>query len=170
MPTNINAKFSGFIEGQESQPILFNTDNGFNFQAPNFGIPFDFGTESRNQPFLTLQDFQQQRQILPVQTSSSTPQFPQYKGASIPAHSRSDFAHPPGAYQLFTNQPQLHFNLNNGPVDRMHVPTDNNPFERIRTDVEVIDKKKPAPPQHDGKDDEESQESVEENDDLDDGL
>ncbi|XP_043466181.1 uncharacterized protein LOC122501030 isoform X3 [Leptopilina heterotoma] len=169
LPTH-NTQFSGFIEGQESQPVLFNTDNGFNFQAPNFGIPFDFGTESRNQPFLTLQDLQQQRQILPVQTSSSTPQFPQYKGASIPAHSRSDFVHPSGAYQFLTNQPQLHFNPNNGPVDRMHVQTGHNPFERIRTDVEVIDKKKPAPPQHDGKDDEESQESVEENDDLDDGY
>lgn len=171
LPTEIhNREFSGFIQGLESEPIVLNSGNSFNFQAPNFGIPFEFGTETGNQPFLTGHGLQQQRQVLPVQSSSSTPQFPQYKGASIQAHSRSDFANPPGGYQFLTNQPQLHFNPNNAPIDRAHVQIVHNPFERIRTDVEVINKKKPAPPQHDGKDDEdETEEDVEDNEELDDG-
>lgn len=168
LPTHIeNKDFSGFIHSLESEPVVLNSGNNFNFQAPNFGIPFDFGTETQNQPFLSAHVHQQQRQVLPVQTSSSTPQFPQYKGASIQAHSRSDFANPPGGYQFLTNQPQLHFNPNSGPIDRAHV---NNPFERIRTDVEVINKKKPAPPQRDDRDEEgETEEDTEETDELDDG-
>lgn len=45
-----------------------------------------------------------------------------------------------GNYQLLSNQPQLHFPTNfQAPIFHSH------PFERIRTDVEVINKKRPSP-------------------------
>lgn len=69
----------------------------------------------------------QNYQTIPVYTPTNNYQFPNAKVADN--------------YQLLSAQPQLHFHGNSQPIYHSQ------PFERIRTDVEVINKKpSPAPP------------------------
>lgn len=95
-----------------------------------------------------------QAQVVPIQSSSSTPQIPQYKGAIVgQQHQPIRYTPRPNfgleSYEAFESQPQLHFNVNhhhstaNNDDFRAGSPT--NPFARIRDDVEIIKKKKNKP-------------------------
>ena len=163
--------FPQFIQALESEPIVLTTGSNINLQnAPNFGLSFDFGKLNGNQPFLATTDNYQQPQVLPVQSSSSTPQFPQYKGASIKVLPKKDYRKPAGNYQPLTSQPQLHFNENGQPINRPQEFSVPKFHERIKEDVEIIKNNKKAPlPQNDDSEEEEQDDDEDSDDELDEG-
>lgn len=162
-----------FIQSLETEPTVLTTGRNINLQnAPNFGLSSDFPKYNGNQPFLTSTNSYHRPQVLPVQSSSSTPQFPQYKGASIKVLPKNDYRKPAGIYQPLKSQPQLHFNTNEQAVNRpqeFYVPRSH---ERIKEDVEIIkNNKKPPLPQNDDSEEEEQDDGSDEdrNDQADEG-
>ncbi|XP_076237881.1 uncharacterized protein LOC143181386 [Calliopsis andreniformis] len=100
-----------------------------------------------------------QGQVVPISTTGSNRQFPQYKGAAIEVHPTVG-GFPAAGYESLQSQPQLHFG--NGNVQYVQNVGGHRqaPVEEIRSDVEIIDKKKPTtpPPEKDDDDDDEDDE------------
>ncbi|XP_015593293.1 uncharacterized protein LOC107266857 [Cephus cinctus] len=150
--------FPGFAEAIESQPLLLGS--GIDYQAqPNLAFDFNFGSKTVPQaatnplPFLAPAGaYTGRSQVQPVQSASSTPQIPQYQGASIDSFPKYNTGKPAATYEALKSQPQLQFNPKPAqPANTHHSVTHHSkPFEESREDVEVINKKKPAPPpEHD---------------------
>ena len=154
----------GFIRTLEREPLVFTAGTNNHFQsAPNFGSPFDFGKSSGNQPFLVPTGNYEQQQIIPFQSSSSTPQFPQYMGAVIKALPNNNYENQPANYQPLSSQPQLHFQENFQPDNNSRTLIVPKTSDAIRENVEIIKNKKDlAPPQSNV--DEEKQDDSDEDD------
>ncbi|XP_012226773.2 uncharacterized protein DDB_G0284459-like [Linepithema humile] len=146
--------FSGVLPAFESQPLLLSanypteTDLGFNFGT---GPKFNMALQSRNvSPFLSpLSSFQ--GQVVPIQTANSSPQFPQYKGASIGVYPvPSNVPKVQGNYESLYSQPQLHFGKeHSGNVQPVNVQQ-NIVHPSVSTgdileDAEIINPKNPEP-------------------------
>ncbi|XP_011158368.2 uncharacterized protein LOC105194931 [Solenopsis invicta] len=160
-----NLDFSGALPAFDSQPFLLSanypieSDMGFKFGS---GPKFNMALQSSNvSPFSSpLSSFQ--GQVVPIQTGS--PQFSQYKGASVEAYPlANNAAKAQGNYESLYSQPQLHFgNDHNGnvqPVTRQNtVQTPSVSTQGILNDVELINRKNPEPhtpqPDDDDADDE----------------
>lgn len=109
---------------------------------------FDFGAgtgkvQQLGSHFLSpLSSFQ--GQVVPISTLANNAPFPRYKGAAIEVYPTvAGFS--TTAYQPL--QPHQQFQFGHGnvqPVDKSGRPP--TPSEEIRSDVEIIDKKKPGPP------------------------
>lgn len=159
-----NLDFSGVLPAFESQPFLLSanypleSDVGFKFGT---GPKFNMALQSSNvSPFSSpLSSFQ--GQVVPIQTTNGSPQFPLYKGASIEAHPvASNVPKAQGNYEPLYSQPQLHFDKErNGNVLPANVRQSTvHPFtstQGILNDAELINKKNPEPhtPQPDDDDD-----------------
>ncbi|KAK2585670.1 hypothetical protein KPH14_010286 [Odynerus spinipes] len=143
---------SGYLRAFENQPVLLN--HNLNYQ-PN--LNFDLANHRQIAQPNNISPFQSpvssfQGQVIPIQTASSTPQFPQYKGAAVAAYPAVSFdlRKTPRTYQPLRTQPQLHFqSVNSAP--QLINPYQNTiirskPAEEIREDVEIIKKKPPPPP------------------------
>ena len=139
-------ELSGYVQAFEAEPVLID------YQAhpsSNRGLDFDFPSISPSSlsdgsvPFTSTIGNYQSR-ILPVHSSSSTAQLPQYKGASINTFASNDFPKPSGGYQLLSSQPQLHFTTGTS-LQSVSGPGiyHGGPLQQIRGDVEVINKKRP---------------------------
>jgi hypothetical protein len=156
-----NHPFPSYVQTLEATPVIFSSETGLQYKTnPNFDISFDFAkprniiTNQRsnlNTPYVpSLYNYGSgSTQILPVQSSSSTAQFPKFKGASIGQVPSREFTKIPNDYQEFKSQSHLHFDGN----------LNKKPLEKIRTDVEIINKKKSIPPLPKDDDDDESSES-----------
>ncbi|XP_011495033.1 PREDICTED: uncharacterized protein LOC105359960 [Ceratosolen solmsi marchali] len=170
-----NQQFPGYVQTIEPSPVIFSSENALQYKTnPNFDISVDFIQPKNinnnlrtnlNIPVTSLPYNYGSRltQILPLRSSSSTAQFPKFKGASIgqlPNRASSKY---PNDYQEFKLQTQLHFNgnLNNKPNNIIKHELYKRPLEEIRTDVEVINKKKPIPPLPKDDDDDDDDESSE---------
>ncbi|XP_048516234.1 uncharacterized protein LOC125502243 [Athalia rosae] len=169
--------FPGFAQALQNQPLILDTDTPY--QAQNdFSFLADFSKSLTPQapnilPFLHPQQ-SNQPQVLPVRSANGSPQFPQYKGASINTSPSWNLGQQAGSYEPLRNQPQLHFAGKPAPPPPppppppqatssivYHPPLSSRPVAEIRDDVEVIKRKKrPPPPKPDFDDD----------DDLDDGY
>lgn len=145
-----NPNFSEIFSSFETQPLLLSTNH-----PTETDFEFDFGGKSRfnmapknTSPFLSpLSSFQSH--IVPIQTGSSTPKFPQFKGASIEAYpALKNFPKMQGNYEHLYNQPQLHFGKENGGQlanVRQNTVRPIISTEDILEDVEIINKKNPEP-------------------------
>ncbi|XP_033209878.1 uncharacterized protein LOC117168379 isoform X2 [Belonocnema kinseyi] len=167
-------EFPKFIQSLETEPTVLTTGRNINLQhVPNFGLSSGFPKSNGNQPFLSTTNSYQQPQVLPVQSSRSTPQFPQYKGASIQLLSNNDYRKPAGIYQPLKSQPQLHFNTNDQAVNRPQKFVGSGTLKRIQEDVEIIKNNKKAPiSQNDDSEEEEQDDDGDEDrdDELDEGY
>lgn len=96
-------------------------------------------------PFLSqLSSFQSQ--MVPISTAVNSPQFPQYKGASIQVYPTVG-GFPAAAYQPLQTQPQLHFQQDTVQrVQPVGAVRHSAPAQEIRADVEIIDKHPTTPP------------------------
>ncbi|XP_011149742.2 uncharacterized protein LOC105189381 [Harpegnathos saltator] len=143
---------SGVFPVFGSQPFLLNADYpiesdfGFNFgDMPKANVAL----QSKNaSPFLSpLSSFQ--GQVVPIQTASSTPQFPQYKGASIEVyHVPNNVPKVQGSYESLYSQPQLHFGKEHAGQavnPQPNVVPSSISSEDILDDAEIINKKNPEP-------------------------
>ncbi|XP_018343177.1 PREDICTED: uncharacterized protein LOC108749142 [Trachymyrmex septentrionalis] len=138
----------------ESQPFLLSSnypiesDVGFKFGA---GPKSNLALQSSNiSPFSSpLSSFQ--GQVVPIQTANGSPQFPQYKGASIEAYPiTNNVPKVQGNYESLYNQPQLHFDKErNDNVQTVNVRqnTAHPPVgtQGILNDAEIINTKNPEP-------------------------
>ncbi|XP_011694458.1 PREDICTED: pescadillo homolog [Wasmannia auropunctata] len=163
-----NLDFSEVLPAFESQPFLsslsanypIESDVGFKFGS---GSKVNMALQSSNvSPFSSpLSSFQ--GQVVPIQTANGSPQFPQYKGASIQAYPiASNIPKAQGNYESLYNQPHLHFDkVHNGNMQPVNAGQNNiHPSvstQDILNDVELINKKNPEPhtPQPDDDDDDE---------------
>ncbi|XP_050454815.1 uncharacterized protein LOC126853265 [Cataglyphis hispanica] len=149
-----NADFSEVLPVSESQPFFLSA----NYPTES-DLAFNFGTrpklnmalQSRNfSPFLSpVSSFQ--GQIVPIQTANSSPQFPQYKGASVEVYAvPNNVPKVQGSYESLYNQPQLHFgqehSYNVQPINvQQNIMHPSVSTEGILNDVEIINKKNPEP-------------------------
>lgn len=134
----------------ESQPFLLSasypieSNLGFTYGD---GPKFNMALQSRNaSPFLSpLSSFQ--GHIVPIQTASGTPHFPQYKGASVEVYPvASNVPKARGSYESFYSQPQLHFGKAHGGQSANAQQNGGRPStEDILEDAEVINRKNPEP-------------------------
>nr|XP_033339226.1 uncharacterized protein LOC117227809 [Megalopta genalis] len=157
-----NKKASSILQAHNNHPAYFN-----NYQAqPLILSPVDqFGYPERTPklnnaqpgaPFLSpFSRFQ--GQVIPIPIANSNPQFPQFKGAAVQVHPTVGGFSAIG-YEPLQMQPQLHFGSGN--VQPVGGHRNLGPLQEIRTDVEVIDKKKPIPPPKMDDDDDEDDEGV----------
>ena len=164
--------FPGYIQALDSTPVIFSAESGIQYKTePNFGITLNYAEPKKynpnqrsgtNTPFLNSPN-PGPIQVLPVQTASSTAQFPKYKGASVAQFPAKGFSKIPNDYQEFKSQPQLHFDGNgNRKPKSYHKPAFyTKPLEEIKKDVEVINKKKPIPPLPKNDDDDDENERAE---------
>lgn len=164
-----NPDFDGVLPVFENQAFLLSTsypvepDLGFNF-GPAAASKFNLSPQSGNaSPFLSpLSSFQ--GQVVPIKTGNS-PQFPQYKGASIQVYPvSSNLPKAQGGYESLYSQPQLHFGKERGsqPVNvQQNTVHSSVSTEDILDDVEIVNKKNPEPhtPQPDESDDDEDESS-----------
>lgn len=159
---------SGVFPVFESQPFLLSADYltesdlGFNFGS---GPKFNMALQSKNaSPFSSpLSSFQ--GQVVPIQTASSTPQFPQYKGASIQVYPvvSNNVPKLQGSYESLYSQPQLHFGKEHGgqPANaQQNIGHPSISTEDILEDVEIVNKKNPEPHPSQTDDDDEEGESL----------
>lgn len=162
-----NADFSEVSPIFGSQPFFLSanypteSDLAFNFGT---GPKLNMALQSRNvSPFLSpLSSFQ--GQIVPIQTANSSPQFPQYKGASVKVYPvPNNVPKVQGSYESLYSQPQLHFgqqySSNVQPINvQQNIVHPSVSTEGILNDVEIINKKNPEPhkpqPDDDNRDDE----------------
>lgn len=153
---------SGAFPTFESEPFLLNSnypfESGFEFDLED-QPKLNMTLQSQNaSPFMSpLSSFQ--GQVVPIQTASSTPQFPQYKGASIHIYPvANNIPKVQGNYESFYNQPHLHFGNEHAgqPVNpQQNVIPSSISTEDIIDDVEIINKKNPGShPNHMNDDDE----------------
>ncbi|XP_029158828.1 uncharacterized protein LOC114931042 [Nylanderia fulva] len=170
-----NADFSEVSPIFGSQPFFLSanypteSDLAFNFGT---GPKLNMALQSRNvSPFLSpLSSFQ--GQIVPIQTANNSPQFPQYKGASVKVYPvPNNVPKVQGSYESLYSQPQLHFGQqysNNVQPIKMqqnivHPPVST---EGILNDVEIINKKNPEP--HTPQSDDDDRNDGDDDDDRDD--
>ncbi|XP_072743241.1 uncharacterized protein [Anoplolepis gracilipes] len=149
-----NADFSEVLPVFESQPFFLSanypteSDLAFNFGT---GPKLNMALQLRNvSPFLSpLSSFQ--GQIVPIQTANGSPQFPQYKGASVEVYPvQNSVPKVQGSYESLYSQPQLHFgqkhNNNVQPINvQQNIVHPSVSIEGILNDVEIINKNKPEP-------------------------
>ncbi|XP_046749614.1 uncharacterized protein LOC124413221 isoform X2 [Diprion similis] len=167
--------FPGFAQVIHSQPIALETASPTQAQTEfNFLADFTKSLTPNLLPFLNNQQ-PNQPQVVPVKSANGSPEFPQYKGASINTGLGYNQERPTiGSYQHLKNQPQLHFAgkpalpivpaVTPAPVVPVirpvssvveHPLVSGRPLEENRDDVEIIKKKKPpAPDPHDFDEDE----------------
>ena len=96
---------------------------------------------------------------MPISTAGSSPQFPQYKGAAIEVYPTVG-GFPTAGYEPLQTQPQLHFG--HGNIQNVQTVVGRRPaapVQEIRSDVEIINRKKPTtpPPTKDDDDDDEEE-------------
>lgn len=156
-----NLDFPGVLPVFDSQPFLLSANYPI---EPDVGFKtgtepkFNMALQSRNvSPFSSpLSSFQ--GQVVPIQTANGSPQFPQYKGASIEAYPiATNVPKAQGNYESLYSQPQLHFDKeHNGNVQPANVRPNtihaSVSTQGILNDAEIINKKNPEPhtPQPDG--------------------
>ncbi|XP_034180005.2 uncharacterized protein LOC117604254 [Osmia lignaria lignaria] len=133
---------STYLTNFQNQPYLLNpTDYRFSFvgKAPKVN------NVQLGSPFLSpLSSFQSQ--VVPISTAVNSPQFPQYKGASIQVYPTVG-GFPATAYQPLQTQPQLHFQQDTMQrVQPVGAVPQSAPAQEIRADVEIIDKHPTTPP------------------------
>nr|XP_050867674.1 uncharacterized protein LOC127071906 [Vespula vulgaris] len=149
-----------YLRTFENKPVLLNHD--LNYLQPNLNFGF-IGAKEKTiaQAANNISPFQSsissfQGQVIPIQTASSTPQFPQYKGAAVATYPVSlDLAKIPRTYEPLRTQPQLHFqNVLATPIVNpyQNVNLNSKAAEEIRDDVEIINKKPPQPPRKNDED------------------
>ncbi|XP_043251687.1 uncharacterized protein LOC122396954 [Colletes gigas] len=135
----------------QSQPLILHPVDQFNFPARTPKV----NNAQLSAPFLSpLSSFHSQ--VIPISTSSNNPQFPQYKGAAIEIYPTvGGFS--PANYAPLQTQQQLHFGQGN--VQHVGGHRNLSPAQEIRTDVEIINKKKPSlpPPKTDDDEDEDDE-------------
>ncbi|KAI4483072.1 hypothetical protein M0804_008127 [Polistes exclamans] len=149
-----------YLRTFETQPVLLN--HNLNYQQPNlnFGIidvkDKSIGQGNNISPFQSsISSFQ--GQVIPIQTASSTPEFPQYKGATVSHYPGSlDLAKIPRTYEPLRTQPQLHFQnvqpsriIN--PYQKVNLNT--KPGGEILEDVDIITTNPPPPLKNEDEDD-----------------
>ncbi|KAL2731915.1 glutactin-like [Vespula squamosa] len=150
----------GYLRTFENKPVLLNHD--LNYLQPNLNFGF-IGAKEKTiaQAANNISPFQSsissfQGQVIPIQTASSTPEFPQYKGAAVATYPVSlDLAKIPRTYEPLRTQPQLHFqNVLATPIVNpyQNVNLNSKAAEEIRDDVEIIKKKPPQPPRKNDED------------------
>lgn len=159
--------FPEFAQALQNQPFVLESNSPYEVQ-PDFKFLTEFSKSLNPQPgnllpFLNPQQQQQsgQPQVLPVRSANGSPQFPQFKGASLNTYPGAFYNQgvPAGVYEPLTAQPQLHFNRKPVAVPAAPLPTatasiihhpslaNTRPLSENRDDVEIIKKKKkPAPP------------------------
>jgi len=161
-----NPDFGRVLPVFESQPFSMSYPTGTDLEGFGFGA----ATSKSNlipqsgvaSPFLSpLSSFQ--GQVVPIQTAGGSPQFPQYKGASIEVYPvPSNLPKAQGSYESLYSQPQLHFGRedSSGPINLQQNTVQ--PFASmgdILDDVEIVNKKNPEPHTPQPDDDEEEDES-----------
>ncbi|XP_011065478.1 PREDICTED: glutactin-like [Acromyrmex echinatior] len=158
-----NVDLSEVLPTFESQPFLLSSnypiESDVGFAA---GPKLNLALQSSNiSPFSSpLSSFQ--GQVVPIQTTNGSPQFPQYKGASIEAYPiMNNVPKVQGNYESLYNQPQLHFDKehnDNVQTVKVRQNTAHPPVgtQGILNDAEIINTKNPEPhtPQPDDDDDE----------------
>lgn len=149
-----NADFTEVLPVFESQPFFLSanypTESDLAFNSGT-GPKLNMALQSRNvSPFLSpLSSFQ--GQIVPIQTASSSPQFPQYKGASVEVYPvPNNVPKVQGSYESLYSQPQLHFGLEHSsnvqPINvHQNIIHPSVSTQGILNDVEIINKKNPEP-------------------------
>lgn len=163
----LQSGLSGVFPAFESQPFLLNAnypiETGFGFNFEDMPKPNTALLSKNTSPFLSpLSSFQ--GQVVPIQTASSTPQFPQYKGASIEVYPvPNSVPKVQGSYESLYSQPQLHFSKEHAGqpvITQQSVGPASISTEDILDDVELINKKNPKshPAQTDDDDEEEEEE------------
>ncbi|CAK9817875.1 hypothetical protein ANTQUA_LOCUS9584 [Anthophora quadrimaculata] len=144
-------EYPGYLSTFQSQPLVLNSGNHqFNYATRTPKV----NNVQLSAPFLSpLSSFQ--GEVVPISTATNNPQFPRYKGAAVELYPTvGGFS--TVAYQPLQAQPQLHFA--HGDVQRVQ-PVENTrystPLQEIRSDVEIINRKKPTrpPPKKDDDDD-----------------
>ncbi|PBC34102.1 hypothetical protein APICC_09926 [Apis cerana cerana] len=136
--------FPSYLSNLQNQLVLKPTveDNQFNFgeaETPEkVNTVQQLGSHFLS-PFLSFQG-----QVIPISTVANNAPFPRYKGAAIQVYPTvAGFS--TTAYQPL--QAQQQFQFGHGivqPVDNSGRPP--SPSQEIRSDVEIIDEKKPRPP------------------------
>ncbi|KAI4500502.1 hypothetical protein M0802_004464 [Mischocyttarus mexicanus] len=153
-----------YLRSFETQPVILN--HNLNYQQPrlNFGIiggkEKSIGQGNNVSPFQSsISSFQ--GQVIPIQTASSTPEFPQYKGASVSQYPGSlDHAKIPRTYEPLRTQPQLHFqNVQPSGIvpPYQNVNLNTKPGGEILEDVDIITSNPPPPLKNDEEDDPEDE-------------
>ena len=144
-------QFPSYLSNLQNQLVLKPTveDNRFNFgeaETPEkVNTVQQLGSHFLS-PFLSFQG-----QVIPISTVANNAPFPRYKGAAIQVYPTvAGFS--TTAYQPL--QAQQQFQFGHGivqPVDNSGRPP--SPSQEIRSDVEIIDEKKPRPPPRSDDDD-----------------
>ncbi|KAG9431164.1 hypothetical protein HZU67_07139 [Apis mellifera carnica] len=146
---NKKASFPSYLSNLQNQLVLKPTveDNRFNFGEAGTGEKVN-AVQQLGSHFL-LPSFQ--GQVIPISTLANNAPFPRYKGAAIQVYPTvAGFS--TTAYQPL--QAQQQFQFGHGivqPVDNSGRPPSQ--AEEIRSDVEIIDEKKPRPPPRSDEDD-----------------
>lgn len=147
---NKKASFPSYLSNLQNQLVLKPTveDNRFNFGEAGTGEKVN-AVQQLGSHFL-LPSFQ--GQVIPISTLANNAPFPRYKGAAIQVYPTvAGFS--TTAYQPL--QAQQQFQFGHGivqPVDNSGRPPPSQ-AEEIRSDVEIIDEKKPRPPPRSDEDD-----------------
>lgn len=141
-------QFPSYLFNLQNQLVLKPTveDNRFNFGEA--GTAKVNTVQQLGSHFLSpLPSFQ--GQVIPISTLANNAPFPRYKGAAIQVYPTV------AGFSTTAYQPlQQQFQFGHGivqPVDNSGRPP--SPSEEIRSDVEIIDKKKPRPPPRNDDDD-----------------
>lgn len=134
VPPSMNPDVTGYYQRSESAPILYSTETGLPYKK-EFNMPF------LNQLKKSIGNSRSgDNAFFSQENPNLFAKFPSVKRPQK-QFSKRPF---PNDYQEFKLQPQLHFNQNRNKESKSFKPV--NPFERIRSDVEIIDKTKPIPP------------------------
>jgi len=158
-----NPDFDRVLPVFESQPFPASYPAGTDLEGFGFGAAASKSNLTPQSaiasPFLSpLSSFQ--GQVVPIQTAGGSPQFPQYKGASVQVYPiSSNLPKAQGSYESLYSQPQLHFGgEDGGPINLQQNTVQSVSMGDILDDVEIVNKKNPQPhtPQPDDEEEDES--------------
>jgi len=161
-----NPDFGRVLPVFENQPFLMSYPAGTDLGGFGFGAVASKSNLTPQSevasPFLSpLSSFQ--GQVVPIQTAGGSPQFPQYKGASVEVYPvPSNLPKAQSSYESLYSQPQLHFGGEDGsgPINLQQNTVQSSVSMRdILDDVEIVNKKNPEPHTPQPDDDEEEDES-----------
>lgn len=144
----------GFVREFENEPVVLKpvadyqarpSSSGFSYDHSKFpSTPSPSGANSFTSNLANYKP-----RVSSIHSPRSTPQIPQFQAASVNQYPSHQHNKPLNGYEQLINQPQLHF-ITGAPglsVENTHpIVYHSNPFEQIRTDVELINKKKTTTP------------------------
>ncbi|KAJ8667026.1 hypothetical protein QAD02_008688 [Eretmocerus hayati] len=159
--------FPSYMQQAASSPLLFDTETGLQYKLqPGFGASFDFAKPKiKKQKLVTNTAFQKPISALTTGYQAQIPhnnvQLSTFGGNDGPELINLGLSQFPDDYVEFSKQTQLHFDgAQNQDSDKKNKNIrQSKPFEHVRSEVEVFDKKKSPPPLSKMKSDE-SDESV----------